>query len=126
MNPADLKYSAAHTWVKAQGGEVTIGLTQYAQEQLGNILFIELKDVGDRVSQSEPCGTVESDKAAADIVTPVSGEVVAVNEEVLGAPEKVNEDPYGTWLVRLLVSDASEVAALLSADQYEAHIASLG
>ena len=126
MNPEDLKYHSSHTWAKVEGGEATIGLTSYAQEQLGNILFMELKEVGDQVSQAEPCGAVESDKAAADIVAPVSGEVVAVNDEALGAPEKANEDPFGTWLLRIRLSDASEVDGLLSAQQYESHTASLG
>ncbi len=123
MNPKDLKYSKAHTWAKQDGDEATVGITSYAQEQLGNVLFVEMKDIGDKVAQGQPCGSVESDKATSDVVCPVSGEVTAVNEDVLNAPEVLNEDPYGKgWLVKVRVSNPSELNSLLSADAYEASL----
>ncbi len=125
MNPADLKYSSGHTWVNVDGDVATIGLSDYAQEQLGSVLFIEVKEAGDAVTQSEPCGSVESDKATSDIVAPVSGEVSEVNDEVLNAPEVVNDDPYGQgWLIKIKLSNPSELDALMNAEQFAEFIAS--
>ncbi len=125
MNPKDCRYSKSHIWVKAAGSEATIGLTEYAQEQLGNILFVEAAaEVGDAIAQGKPCGTVESDKATSDVLSPVSGEVVAVNEEVINAPEIINQDPYGAgWLLRARLSNPRELDELMSAEEFDSYIA---
>lgn len=125
MNPRDYRYTTGHTWVKAEGAEATIGLTHYAQDKLGRVLFLELSQVGDHITRSQPCGTVESDKATADIMSPISGEVLAVNEETLNAPEMVNEEPYGKgWLLRARLADPAELKGLMTAEEFEAFTAS--
>jgi len=124
MNPRDYKYTEGHTWVKAEDIEAKIGITQYAVKQLGSILFLEVADVGEAITQFEPCGTVESAKATSDIMSPVSGEVTAVNEEAIDSLEMVEEDPYGTgWLLRVRMSDPAELDALMSAEEFEKYIA---
>ena len=124
MNPANLRYTEGHTWVRTEDGEAVVGITDYAQQQLGSILYVETSEPGDTVRQFAPAGSVESDKSTSDFVSPVSGEVIAVNEEALGAPEKLNEDPYGEgWLLRIRMSDPSEVEDLLTAEEYEERIA---
>ena len=124
MNPEDCKYSEGHTWVRAEDGEATIGLSDYAQERLGSILFVELKEPGDEVTMGEPCGSIESDKATSDISCPVSGEIIAMNEEVLDAPELVNDDPYGEgWLLRVRMNNPQELDELMSASEFEAFTA---
>lgn len=125
MNPKDCRYSKSHIWVKAEGSEATIGLTEYAQEQLGNILFVEATaEVGDSIGRGKPCGTVESDKATSDVISPVSGEVLAVNEDVVNAPETINEDPYGAgWLLRARLSNPRELDELMSAEEFDSYIA---
>jgi len=124
MNPHDYKYTEGHTWVKAEDIEAKIGITQYAVKQLGSILFLEVADVGEAITQFEPCGTVESAKATSDIMSPVSGEVTAVNEEAIDSLEMVEEDPYGTgWLLRVRMSDPAELDALMSAEEFEKYIA---
>lgn len=126
MNPKDLKYSKDQTWVRVVGNEGTIGITDYAQKQLGSVLFIEVKQPGDKVTQSKPCGTIESDKATSDIVCPVSGEVTEVNKEAMDAPETVNQEPYGAgWLLKVKLADQGELGKLLSAADYDALVASL-
>lgn len=124
MNPKDCRYSKEHIWVRAQGNEATIGLTEYAQEQLGNILFVEAAEVGDSIGRGKPCGTVESDKATSDVISPVSGAVLAVNEDVVNAPETINQDPYGAgWLLKARLSNTADLDQLMSAEQFEAYIA---
>lgn len=124
MNPRDYKYTKGHTWVKAEDSAAKIGITRYAVEQLGSIVFLEVADVGEAITQFEPCGTVESTKATSDIMSPVSGEVTAVNEEAIDRPEIVEEDPYGAgWLLRLKMSDPAELDALMSAEEFEKYIA---
>lgn len=124
MNPKELRYSKGHTWVRVEDGTATIGVTDYAQHQLGSVLFVELKQPGEAVVQFEPCGSVESDKATADITSPVSGKVIEVNEEARNAPELLNKDPYGEgWLLKLEISSPGEVANLMSAEEFEAFIA---
>lgn len=122
--PAGLKYSKEHEWVTTDESVVTIGITDHAQEQLGEIVFVELPAVGDKVSKDDPFGVIESVKAVSDIYAPVSGSVVAVNEELPGSPETVNEDPYGDgWLIKVKVSDPADFDDLMDAEEYEAMVA---
>lgn len=117
--PKELKYSKSHEWVKyEEDGTVLIGLTDYAQNELGDLVFVNLPEEGDTVTAGEAFGDVESVKAVSDVYAPVTGEVTAINEELLDAPESINEDPYGAWLIRVgAVSDTEE---LMDADAYEA------
>lgn len=120
-NPTDLKYTATHEWVKTEAdGTITIGITQHAQELLGDMVFVEAPEVGRKLKAKEECAVVESVKAAADVYAPVSGEVVAANAELDGAPEKINGDPYGAWIFRMKPDNAADVAALLDAAAYQA------
>ena len=117
--PADLKYTESHEWVRAEkDGTLTVGITEYAQDALGDIVFVELPKVGKSFSAGDDAAVVESVKAASDIYAPVSGEVVAVNDAVSGAPESINSDAYGSWLFKLKPSDANAINGLLSADAY--------
>ena len=119
--PANLKYAASHEWTKLESdGTVTIGITDHAQSALGDIVFLELPDVGRVVKAGEECAVVESVKAASDIYAPVSGEVVAANQAAVDAPESVNADAYVNWLFRIKPSNPSELDALLTADAYAA------
>ena len=122
--PPELRYSKEHEWVRVEGDAATLGITDHAQEQLGDLVYLELPKVGTAVHQFEKLGEIESVKAVSDIFSPVGGEVTERNEEAVKAPELVNQDPYGRgWLVRLSLSDASEVDKLLTAEQYEALVA---
>ena len=115
--PEDLQYTKSHEWVRTQDDTVTIGITDHAQEELGDVVFVELPDVGATIAAGDSFGTVESVKAVSDLYTPVGGEVVEVNSSLEDAPEKINDDPYGEgWIVKL---GTSEVADLLSPDEYE-------
>jgi glycine cleavage system H protein len=117
---ADLKYSKTHEWVRVDGDTVTMGVSDYAQSELGDITYLELPDPGTEVSQNEPLGVIESVKAASDIYSPVSGEVVEKNEDAETAPETVNSSPYGdAWLVKIKLSDPSELDSLMDASAYE-------
>lgn len=119
MIPADLKYAKTHEWVKIEGDTATIGITQFAQEQLGDLTFVELPEVGDVLNQGSEFGSVESVKAASELYAPVSGEVLEVNEALEDAPEKVNESPYDEgWLLKIKISGEAE--GLLDADAYSA------
>ena len=119
--PADLKYTASHEWVKQDAdGTVTVGITDHAQELLGDLVFVETPAVGRKLKQGEECAVVESVKAAADVYAPVSGEVTAVNTELTDAPEKINQDSYSAWLFKLKIDTPAEVAALLDASAYQA------
>jgi glycine cleavage system H protein len=123
MTPKELRYSKEHEWVKVEDGEAIIGITEHAQDQLGDVVYVELPPVGQKVEQFKTFGVVESVKAASDLFAPVSGEIVAVNENLSKAPEKVNEDPYGAgWMIRVRLSDQSELNALLNAEEYEKEI----
>lgn len=125
MDPKECKYTKGHTWVRAAGQEATIGITDYAQKQLGSVLFLELAQVGDAVTQGKPCGTIESDKATSEIMSPVSGKVAAINQETVDAPEAVNKDPYGSgWLLKVQVSNPEELDGLMSAEDFAKYIAS--
>ena len=119
-NPNDLKYHQAHTWLKAEAdGAYIVGITEHAQEQLGDVVYVQPPEVGSSVKQGEACGVIESVKTAADIHAPASGTVVAVNPALADAPETVNTDPYGAWLFRMSLSDPAEINALLDAAAYE-------
>ncbi|WP_018546334.1 glycine cleavage system protein GcvH [Streptomyces sp. LaPpAH-108] len=121
--PSELRYADSHEWLRTEeDGAVTIGLTDHAQTSLGDVVFVELPAVGKILAAGDPVGTVESVKAASEFYAPVGGEVIAVNDDVSEEPELVNEDPYGTWLVRLKPSDASERDKLLDAAGYKALI----
>ncbi len=119
--PKDLKYTENDEWVRVDGDEGTIGITDFAQDQLSDIVFVEyLVFEGDVVDQGEPCTTVESVKAAADVYLPVSGEILAINEALADSPELVNNDPYGdAWMIKVKLDDASELDDLLDAEEAE-------
>jgi len=122
MIPDNLLYSKSHEWAKIEGEEAVIGITQFAQEQLGDLTFVELPSEGQEITAGEEMGTVESVKAASEIYAPITGEVIAVNTALEDAPEKVNEDPYNQgWLIKIKIAELPE--NLLSPAQYEAHIA---
>ena len=118
--PAELKYVSSHEWIRVEGeGVVTIGITDHAQDQLGDVVFVELPEVGSSFALSDDMGVVESVKAASDLYAPLSGEVIEVNEELEDSPEQVNSDPYGDgWFVKLKLDDESELDALLDAAAY--------
>jgi glycine cleavage system H protein len=114
--PAELEYTRTHEWVRREGDVATVGITDHAQEELGDVVFIELPEEGASFDAGDSFGTIESVKAVSDLYTPVGGEVVEVNETLNDSPERVNEDPYGGgWMIRLRISDEGE---LLSADEY--------
>ncbi len=117
--PADLKYTKDHEWIKIEGNKATVGITDFAQSELGDIVYVDISSVGQEVAQHEVFGTIEAVKTVSDLFMPVSGKILEVNAVLDGSPEKVNEDPYEGWLVKLEVTDASEVNALLSADAYK-------
>jgi len=118
--PPELRYTKEHEWLRLEGDEATVGITAYATEQLGDIVFVELPEVGRSLDQFATFGVVESVKAVSDLYAPISGEVVAVNEALADRPELVNEDPYGAgWLIRVRPRNPAEVAALLDAAAYE-------
>jgi glycine cleavage system H protein len=118
--PADLKYTQSHEWVKQEAdGSVTIGITDHAQEALGDIVFLELPEPGLMVKVGEECAVVESVKAASDIYAPLAGEVIARNEEAIGAPESVNQDAYAAWLFKLKPANPADMNLLLDAAAYE-------
>ena len=116
--PAEMKYSKDHEWMKEEDGVVVIGISDFAQDALGDVVFVNLPGEGDEVTAGEAFGDVESVKAVSDLVSPVTGTVCAVNEELLDAPEKLNSDPYGTWLIKVENVEGSE--ELLDAAAYEA------
>lgn len=118
--PSDLRYTESHEWVRTEDdGTLQVGITDHAQEQLGDLVFVELPEVGDTVKAGDACAVVESVKAASDVYSPVSGEVTAVNEELTDSPEMINQDPYGDgWLFALKPEDEGEMDNLLDADAY--------
>jgi len=118
--PAELKYTKDHEWAKIEGDRVTIGITDYAQGELGDVVFVELPAEGDTIEKGSAFGTIEAVKAVADLFSPISGEVVEVNNLLEDAPETVNKDPYGDgWMVKIKISDTSELDELLDAGAYE-------
>ena len=122
--PAELKYSKSHEWIKMEGDVAVIGISDFAQDALGDVVFINLSEEGDSVAAGEAFGDVESVKAVSDLISPVSGAVCAVNEELLDAPELLNEDPYGAWIIKVDQLDSQE--ELLDAAAYEAFCAQEG
>lgn len=118
--PKELRYSKEHEWVKVENGKVTLGISEFAQAELGDIVFVELPEVGDEIQTNEPFGSVESVKTVSELYAPISGKVVEVNTELENSPEFVNESPYEkAWMVVIEPTDLSEVEALLTAEQYE-------
>ncbi len=125
--PAELRYSQHDEWARVEGDEVITGITDYAQDQLSDIVYVELPEIGDRLDRGEPYGVVESVKAASDVYMPASGEIVAVNSDLEDAPEIVNEDPYGRgWFVRIRPSDLADLDDLLDSEAYKAHVEARG
>ena len=123
QNPADRRYTTEHEWIKPEGGHYVVGITAFAQDQLGDIVYVELPKVGDRVEAGQAFGVIESVKTASDLYAPVSGEVVEVNAELVDQPQVVNDDPYEVgWMIKVRVEDATEVERLLTADQYSEQI----
>jgi len=123
MYPDDYRYTKEHEWVLVEGDSATAGITFHAQKELGDIVYVDLPKVGARVEKGKALGTVESVKAVSEVFSPVSGEVIAINELLANAPEKLNEDPHGAaWLVRIELSDPDEVKGLLTAAQYQAFV----
>lgn len=121
--PANLRYTKDHEWLKLQGDEAIIGITDYAQHELGDIVFIEVETVGETLDQHEPFGTIEAVKTVSDMFMPVAGEVLEFNEELTTAPEAINQDPYEKgWVIRIKVADLSQADGLLDAAQYSALI----
>ena len=119
--PEDLLYHTEHDWARVDGEEATFGITWYAQDQLGEVVFFEVPKVGATVSKDDPYAEVESVKAVSDVIAPLSGEIVAVNEALADKPEVINDDPYGDgWLVRIKLSDTAETESLMDAGSYEA------
>jgi glycine cleavage system H protein len=122
--PADLSYHPEHDWARIDGGEATFGITWFAQDQLGEVVFFDPPEVGSSTSANEPYAEVESVKAVSDVVAPLSGEIVAVNESLSESPERVNDDPYGDgWLVRVKLNDPGEVETLLDVETYRKRLA---
>jgi glycine cleavage system H protein len=118
-NPADRRYTTEHEWIKPEGEHYVVGITSFAQDQLGDIVYVELPKVGDQVEAGKAFGVIESVKTASDLYAPVSGEVVAVNSELVDQPQSVNEDPYEAgWMIKIRPADSTQVEQLLTAEQY--------
>jgi len=118
MYPADLKYTNDHEWIRVIGDQGQVGITDYAQKQLGDVVYVELPDVGRIVTQGEAIGTIESVKAVSEIFAPVSGEIVGVNATLKDKPEAINSDPHGTWMMTIRLANPTELTALLDSTQY--------
>lgn len=124
--PSDRKYTKEHEWIKADGKTATIGITSYAQDSLGDIVFVELPKVGSEVTAGKTFGTVESVKAVSDLFAPASGKVTEVNGELTTAPEKVNKDAHAAWMLKIELKNPGELNSLLSADDYEKFVSEEG
>jgi glycine cleavage system H protein len=123
MYPQEFLYTQDHEWIRVDGTTASIGITEHAQKELGDIVFVEVPQVGSQVMKKESLGTVESVKAVADIYSPVTGEIIGVNPKIQNAPELVNTDPHGEgWLVRVRLNDRSETENLMTADEYEEYL----
>jgi|SRR5579871_638437 glycine cleavage system H protein len=121
--PADRKYTKEHEWIQANGNSASVGITDYAQQSLGDIVFVEVPKVGSQLTAGKSFGTVESVKAVSDLFAPASGIVSDVNAELATSPEKVNQDPHGSWMMKITLSNPSELEGLLSAADYEKFVA---
>jgi glycine cleavage system H protein len=118
-NPADRRYTSEHEWIKADGEHYVVGITAFAQDQLGDIVYVELPKVGDRVESGKAFGVIESVKTASDLYAPVTGEVIEVNSQLVDQPQSVNDDPYQAgWMIKIRPEDSSQVEQLLTAEQY--------
>ena len=118
--PQSLKYTKEHEWVREDSDTVTVGITDHAQDELGDIIFVEFPEIGQKIEKDEPCGTIEAVKTVADLFAPISGTVIEINETLDDSPESVNNDPYGDgWMVKISVSEPGELDNLMSADQYQ-------
>jgi glycine cleavage system H protein len=118
------RYAKSHEWARKEGAEIVVGISDYAQESLSDLVYVELPEMGDDLAQGESFGVVESVKAASDVYMPVGGKIVAINEELEDAPEQVNQDPYGAgWIIRVAPSDPAEFDKLMDGAAYEAHVA---
>lgn len=124
--PTDLKYTKEHEWIKVDGANATIGITHYAQESLGDIVFVELPKVGAEITSGKTLGTVESVKAVSDLYAPATGTVTEVNGELATAPEKINKDANGTWMIKVTLKNPGELGGLLSAADYEKFVSEEG
>ena len=125
MYPSELKYDKEHEWVRIEGEMATIGITHFAQDQLGEVVYVDLPAVGDTVTAGDTFGEIESVKSVSELFSPVSGEVVNVNDELDAAPEAINEDPYASgWMIEVKMSDPSEAGGLMSSADYEAFVES--
>jgi len=125
--PAELKYTKEHAWVRVEGAEAVAGITDHAQKELGDVVYVETPKVGAALTRAKPYGVVESVKSVSDLIAPVSGSVARVNAELANAPELVNKDPYGNgWIVAVALADPAQLADLLAAEQYEAWLAEIG
>jgi len=121
--PDDLKYTREHEWVRIKGKKAVVGITDYAQKELGDVVYVELPEVGDEVVHDEQFGVIESVKTVSDLFSPLTGEVVKVNEELEDRPELVNEDPYiDGWMIQIEISEPNEVGKLLSSEEYEEYV----
>ena len=120
--PADYRYTREHEWIKVDGNQATIGITDYAQNSLGDIVFVELPKVGDELSAGKSFGTVESVKAVSELYAPASGKVVAINQDLATAPEKINSDAHGSWMIKIQLSNTGEVNKLLSSQDYDSYV----
>ncbi len=119
LNPADRRYTTEHEWIKAEGDHYVVGITAFAQDQLGDIVYVELPKVGDRVEAGNTFGVIESVKTASDLYAPVTGEVIEVNSELVEQPQAVNDDPYTAgWMIKIRVEDSTQVERLLTSEQY--------
>jgi glycine cleavage system H protein len=124
MNPDDLLYTKEHEWIRVDGTMGTVGITEHAQKALGDVVYVELPKVGDKVKTGAPFGNVESVKAVSELFAPVSGEVIEVNEALGDAPETINADPYGNgWMVRIHLQDESETGDLMTVEEYDEYVA---
>ncbi len=122
--PEDLKYTSEHEWVLVEGKVATVGITDYAQEKLGDVVFVELPAVGDKVTKDEPMAVVESVKAVSDVYAPISGTVLEINDDLPDTPEMINEDPYGDgWMLKIEITDPTDLDDLMNAEAYEKFVA---
>ena len=124
--PTDYKYTKEHEWIKADGSNATVGITSYAQESLGDIVFVDLPKPGTEITSGKTFGSVESVKAVSDLYAPVSGTVTEVNGELATAPEKINKDAHGTWMIKITLKDPTQLNSLLTAADYEKFVAEEG
>lgn len=120
MYPTEFKYTKDHEWVRLEGNEAVVGVTDYAQQQLGDVVFVELPEIGRQLTQGEVFGTIESVKAVSELFSPLGGEVIAINGDLATTPEAVNTKPHETWMIRIRVTNPADAASLLSSTDYDA------